>query len=124
MISGMNEPIAVIGMSCRLPGSDNLDAYWRTLLGGETRISPIDRERWDVAHLQAQGLPGSRRAGMIDVRHFDHQLFRLAIDEARQVDPQQLLLLELAFEAFEHAHLRHTDLARTETGVFIGASGV
>ncbi|MGW6056103.1 type I polyketide synthase [Streptomyces sp. NPDC055189] len=108
------EPIAVVGLGCRFPGgAEGPDAYWQMLRQGVDAIRTIPEGRLEGA--------GLWRGGFIDgVDEFDAPFFRVPPREARVMDPQQRLFLEVAWEALEHAGLPPTALAGTRTGVFLG----
>ncbi|MGR3219883.1 MAG: SDR family NAD(P)-dependent oxidoreductase [Candidatus Anammoxibacter sp.] len=119
--------VAVIGMSCRFPRSVNgVDEYWQLLLNGKDAITEIPKSRWDVNHYYSQnkdttGKIVSRFGGFLDqVDRFDSSFFNIAPREAINTDPQQRILLELTWEALEHAGLNPESLAGTQTGVFVG----
>ncbi|OEV03912.1 SDR family NAD(P)-dependent oxidoreductase, partial [Streptomyces oceani] len=116
-----DEPIAVIGMSCRLPGGvTSPEELWSLLEEGRDAISdfPTDRE-WDLSAL-SDAVP--RRGGFLDdVADFDAGLFGVSPREALAMDPQQRVLLEAAWEVFERAGIDPTSLRGTATGVFAGA---
>jgi len=126
-----DEPIAIIGMSCRYPGGAESPAdLWRLLAAEEDAIVPIPDDRgWDVAALYDPegGRPGtiSVRAGgfLRDVADFDAGFFGISPREAVAMDPQQRLLLEASWEALERAGIDPGSLAGTRTGVYAGASG-
>jgi acyl transferase domain-containing protein len=106
------EPIAVVGMSCRLPGAPTPQAFWRLLIEGRDAIrdTPADRPG------------GPARGGFLDaVDEFDAGFFRISPREAAALDPQQRLLLELAWEAFEAAGIVPAAVRGTRYGVFVGA---
>jgi amino acid adenylation domain-containing protein len=122
-----NEPIAIVGMSCRFPGgADDLDAYWRLLRDGIDAISEVPRDRWDVDQYydpdtEAQGRMYSRFGGFLQgVDLFDPAFFRITPREAASMDPQQRLLLEMSHEALEHAGIPVDSLKGSQTGVFVG----
>ncbi len=133
-----HEPIAIVGLGCRLPGSPNPAAFWNLLARGDSAIGDIPAERWDVealydASASASGPcpPGkmcTRKGGFLDtptgfkVTDFDALFFGISGREADLMDPQQRLLLEVAWEAFEDAGIRPDSLAESPTGVFIGIS--
>ncbi len=126
----LNEPIAVIGMSCRFPnGANDPASFWRLLRAGVDGITEIPPERWNVdEHYDPDpSVPGkmyTRRAGFIEgVDRFDPQFFGIAPREAVSMDPQQRLLLEVTWEALEHAGQAPAKLAGSRTGVYIGISG-
>ncbi|WP_437718137.1 SDR family NAD(P)-dependent oxidoreductase [Sorangium sp. So ce448] len=123
---GSDEPIAIVGMACRFPGSDNPRAFWETLIAGRDCTSEIPSSRWDVARYYdaRPGTPGkmiSRRGGFLSkVTGFDADFFGIAGIEAEAMDPQQRFLLTVAWEAMESARLSPRRLAGSKTGVFAG----
>ncbi len=113
-----NEPIAIIGMACRLPGAENLDAFYTLLRQGVDAIRKVPAERW-----QATGEPAEHWGGFIDqADQFDAAFFGITSKEAHRMDPQQRLLLENAWRALEHANIDPLTLAGSLTGVFVGIS--
>ncbi len=121
----VDEPIAVVGSACRFPGAPDIGAYWRMLTEGGSGIGPVPSNRWDPSCLhRPDGGPGSIqswRGGFLDdVRCVDWQSLRLAPAEARAMDPQHRLLLELAWEALEDSGIALHGDARGVGGVFIG----
>ncbi len=120
-------PIAIIGMACRMPGAADPQAFWRMLCAGTDAITEVPAERWDVdayyhpdpAHPETMN---TRCGGFLDrIDLFDPLFFGISPREAEQMDPQQRLMLELAWEALEDAGLPPGGLARSRTGVFVGA---
>lgn len=112
-----SEPIAVVGIACRLPGAPDPDAFWRLLEGGEDAITQAPPERW--APQVALRAPFG---GFIEgVDRFDAQFFGISPREAAAMDPQQRLMLELGWEALEDARVVPDELRGTRTGVFVGA---
>ncbi|NUR30712.1 MAG: acyltransferase domain-containing protein, partial [Catenulispora sp.] len=123
-------PIAIVSMACRLPdGIDSPEAFWDLLADGREASSPFPQrwERWnldtlDEAEREATGRPFLRKGGFLrDVEDFDAAFFGLSPREALSLDPQQRLVLEVAWEALERANLRPAALAGSDTGVYIGA---
>ncbi|WP_020673664.1 type I polyketide synthase [Amycolatopsis nigrescens] len=124
------EPIAVVGIGCRLPGGvDGPERFWRLLMDGDSAISDVPEERWaQFGHdspEQAQRLSRlSRRGGFLDgISAFDAEFFGIAPREAAAMDPQQRLLLEVAWEALEQAGIAPESLRGSSAGVFVGISG-
>ncbi|MBE9500640.1 polyketide synthase [Streptomyces sp. GKU 257-1] len=120
---------AVIGMAGRLPGSPDLDAFWRHLAAGDDLISETPAERWDWralgrAHGERTGRAARWGGYLDDVDRFDAAFFGISPREAELMDPQQRLVLEAVWTALEDAGLRPSALAGTRVGVFIGVSGV
>jgi acyl transferase domain-containing protein len=122
------EPIAIIGMSCRFPGADDCDALWNMLRDGRDTVGEVPRDRWDVARYYAPppavaGRMTTRWGGFIDgVDLFDADFFGIAAREAAFMDPQQRMLLEVAWHAIEDAGIRPAEFSDSNTGVFVGAT--
>ena len=124
-----SEPIAVIGMGCRFPGGENPGAFWRLLRAGGDAVREVPADRWNIDDYYdpdpaAPGKMNTRWGGSRDrVDEFDADFFGISPREASHVDPQQRLLLEVAWEALEDAGIPPADLAKTRTGVYVGAIG-
>ncbi|MGW0768944.1 SDR family NAD(P)-dependent oxidoreductase [Streptomyces sp. NPDC002676] len=122
-----NVPIAVIGMGCRLPGdTDSPAALWRLLVEGREAVGAPPPGR-DVAGAglgaPTDARPALHRGGYLkDVSRFDADFFGVAGREADVLDPQHRLLLEVVWEALEHAGLPPDRLTGSATGVFTGLS--
>ena len=130
MQAAAREPIAIIGMGCRVPGgADTPEAFWRLLSDGVDAIDVIPRDRWDIDPLydpnpDAPGKIATRYGGFIrNIDRFDPVFFGIAPREAQGMDPQQRLLLEVAWEALEHAAQAPDRLERSTTGVYVGVTG-
>jgi acyl transferase domain-containing protein/D-arabinose 1-dehydrogenase-like Zn-dependent alcohol dehydrogenase/acyl carrier protein len=118
------EPIAVIGMSCRFPGANDVESFWRLLHDGVDAIRLAPEGRWapgEVARLQAAGYGAACWGGFLEaVDQFDPAFFGISAREAAGMDPQQRLLLEVSWEALERAGQAPDELSGTPTGVFVG----
>ena len=121
------EPIAIVGMSCRFPGAvTSPESYWRLLSEGVDAISEIPGDRWDVEALfdpdpDAPGKMATRWGGFVaDLANFDAEFFGITPREAASMDPQQRLVLEVAWEALERAGHAPDGFERSRTGVFVG----
>lgn len=123
------EPIAVVGMGCRLPGEvDNPDDYWDLLTEGRSGVVRVPANRWDADQFATDDhtVPGTivtNQGGFLthwDPDQFDAEFFGLTPREAVGMDPQQRLLMEVAWEAIEDAGLTPKALRGTQTGVFVG----
>ncbi|MGW2591742.1 SDR family NAD(P)-dependent oxidoreductase [Streptomyces sp. NPDC001515] len=107
------DPVAIVGISCRLPGAPNPEAFWTLLSGGERAVGQVPPGREPVGGDWGAFIEGADR--------FDAAFFGITPREAAVLDPQQRLMLELAWEAFEDARIVAADLSGSATGVFVGA---
>ncbi|MCW7541032.1 type I polyketide synthase [Aquabacterium sp. A7-Y] len=123
------EPLAIVGMGCRFPGSsDSPEAYWDMLLKGVDAIRDVPLDRWDVRKFydpdpQSPGRAYTRQGGFLNesIWDFDPGFFGISAREASIMDPQQRLLLEVTWEAFEDAGLVLDERLRKRVGVYVGA---
>ncbi|MDR3299548.1 MAG: SDR family oxidoreductase [Candidatus Accumulibacter sp.] len=123
-----DDPIAVVGAACRLPGGiDDLDSYWRFIASGGDAVIPIPETRWDRERYydpdrEAPGKMYTREAAFLTepIDLFDPFFFNISAKEAKQLDPQQRLLLELSWRAFEDAGMNPLPLRGEAVGVFLG----
>lgn len=125
----LNEPIAVIGVGCRLPGGiEGPEALWQLLAEGGNTVGEVPAERWaafdDGSDDTAAAMAATTRWGSFldEIDTFDAEFFEISLREAAKMDPQQRMLLEVAWEALENAGIPATNLRRSQTGVFVGAS--
>jgi acyl transferase domain-containing protein len=124
------EPIAMIGIGCRLPGGvRSADDLWELLVNGVDAIIETPESRWRLPakYHSDPARPGritSRFGGFIDgVDHFDAQFFGISPREAAAADPQQRVLLEVAYAAAEDAGLTMEALSGRRAAVYVGISG-
>ena len=118
-----NEPVAIIGIGCHLPGADDADSFWKLLYDGREAISLAPSDRWGKAFPKTtkSGRAVSEWGGFLNqVDGFEPQIFEISNREAERMDPQQRLLLEATWQALEHAGINPKSLAGSDTGVFVG----
>ncbi|MDT0447758.1 type I polyketide synthase [Streptomyces hesseae] len=129
--AGKQEPIAIVGMSCRLPGGvRSPEDLWRMLHEGRDGITAFPTDRgWNLDALTGDGGDGGGASatvegGFVDAAGFDADFFGISPREAVTMDPQQRLLLESSWEALERAGIAPASLQGSKTGVFVGTNGV
>ncbi|HET7695304.1 MAG TPA: SDR family NAD(P)-dependent oxidoreductase [Vicinamibacterales bacterium] len=124
-----HDPIAIVGLGCRVPGgAGDPRAFWEMLRDGVDAVREIPADRWDVegcydADPDAPGKMYVREGGFLDgLDLFDPHFFGIAPREVPTLDPQQRLLMEVTWEALEHAGQPIDHLFGSQTGVFVGIS--
>jgi phthiocerol/phenolphthiocerol synthesis type-I polyketide synthase D len=123
------EPIAVVGMACRLPGGvDTPGQYWQFLKDGRSGVIRVPADRWDADAYYSEDhtRPGTicnREGGFLtswQPDQFDAEFFGISPREAVAMDPQHRLLLEVAWEALENAGVTPDTVRNTQTGIYVG----
>ncbi|HML87606.1 MAG TPA: beta-ketoacyl synthase N-terminal-like domain-containing protein [Methylomusa anaerophila] len=105
--------IAVIGMSCRFPGANNLGKYWEMLLAGKTSIGVVPPKRWGKAN--------NYYAGLLDnITDYDPDFFQIPKEDARVLDLQALLVLEESLKLWYHAGYTPKEIKGRQVGVYLG----
>ncbi|CAJ2512279.1 Uu.00g052940.m01.CDS01 [Anthostomella pinea] len=126
---GHLEPIAVVGMSCRLPGSaSDPQKLWDLLKQGRSAWGKTPKDRFNQGGFHDTspdfkfGTTNTDGGNFLqhDVKAFDASFFGISPVEATAMDPQQRLVLEIAYEAFENAGLTIEQLSGSNTGVYVG----
>ena len=124
------EPIAVIGVGCRFPGSPTPETFWENLRNGIDAVTEVPDDRPELAPLKTVPLEAPddhsyRWGGFLEgIDRFDPKFFGIHPQEAPSLDPKQRLFLEVAWEALEDAGQIPERLAGSPVGVFVGVSSV
>jgi acyl transferase domain-containing protein len=124
----MKEPIAIVGVACRFPGAEGVDAFWEVLRRGLDCITEVPADRWNMdAYYDAApagaGKSYCRWGGFLEQGDsFDAKFFDISAHDAMRMDPQQGLVLETAWQALESAGILPRSLAASRSGVFVGIS--
>ncbi|KAK4194359.1 hypothetical protein QBC40DRAFT_238747 [Triangularia verruculosa] len=125
------DEIAIIGMSARFPGSDSLSDFWNLLISGKTAFGPIPVSRFNSSHGSITSrCPEAKFQGNFlseeVVKGFDHRFFGISGREAKSMDPQQRLVLQVAYEALATAGYHQTkgQNRAKDVGVYMGVGEV
>ncbi|MEU9233189.1 type I polyketide synthase [Streptomyces subrutilus] len=130
VVADPDEPIAIVGMACRLPGDvTGPEDLWRLVHEGREGMSSFPDDRgWDLDGLfdpdpDSAGTSYTSQGGFVrGAGRFDAGFFGISPREALAMDPQQRLLLETSWEALEGVGLDPFSLKGTDVGVFAGVS--
>lgn len=122
------KPIAIVGMACRFPkGLEDIQTLWQALQTKFSAIDTVPTDRWTADRYyspnnSAKGKAYMHRGGFLshDVSMFDANFFGISPRDAENMDPQQRLMLEVTWEAFENAGLPLPNFAGRNVGVYVG----
>jgi len=122
--------ISIIGISCRFPGASSKDLFWDLLEKGKNSIGAFPQNRkeehktfFQLYHPErfvSGRLCAVNGSYLEEIQRFDNRFFGISNQEARGMDPQQRILLQVVYEAIEDSGMRLEDLQRCRTGVFVG----
>lgn len=121
------EEIAVVGMSCRFPQSESLEAFWRLLEDGGTCLDTMPSDRFESAQLQREPKLDAFWGNFIDRPDvFDHKFFGISGREAKSMDPQQRLALQVAYEALSSSGYcsKPSAMRVKDVGCYLGVGAV
>ncbi len=118
---GSGEPVAIVGMSCRFPGAASIAEYWDLLQAGRDVIAPYPQSRLEMLGDTGE-LSGVVGGFLPDIDLFEPAHFGVSGREAKCMDPQQRVLLEVSWEALEDAGIVPASLKNSATGVFVGVT--
>lgn len=121
-------PIAVVGMACRFAGAPDVESFWRLIRDGRDGVTEVPADRWNVDDFyDPAGGPGkstTRRGAFVDgIDLFEPTFFGVTPREAARMDPQQRMLLEVAWNTLENAGWPADKIAGAACGVYVGIGG-
>lgn len=118
--------IAIIGVSGRYPGAENIDVFWENLKNGRDSVCEVPEERWDLnafydSNVNKMNKCNCKRGGWLEnIYDFDSTFFKISYRESEYIDPHQRLLLQETYRAFEDAGYTFEKLDNVQCGVFVG----
>ncbi|KAJ7385703.1 hypothetical protein OS493_013732 [Desmophyllum pertusum] len=122
--------ISIVGISCRFPGASTKDRFWDLLEKGKSSIGAFPQNRieehkaffqlYHPKRFVSGRLCAVNGSFLEEIQNFDNRFFGISNQEARGMDPQQRILLQVVYEAIEDAGMRLEDLQMCRTGVFVG----
>ena len=123
--TGSSCPIAVVGLSCRYPQSDSLSDFWDLIASGTCAVGPLPRDRFDPAEVHREPNGKFWGAFLDSPGAFDHRFFGISGREAKSMDPQQRLVLQLVYETLESAGYAEKQHNREkDVGCYLGVGSV
>ncbi|WP_440119135.1 type I polyketide synthase [Paenibacillus sp. QZ-Y1] len=129
--SGMRlTDIAIVGMACRFPQADHYTTFWDNLANGVDSVKEVTPDRWDVSKFYSQDIEAPNKSigkwcGLLDdVYSFDHRFFSISPREAKNMDPQQRIILEVSWQCIEDSGISLQRLQNQVTSVYAGVMTV
>ncbi|MGF7031547.1 acyl transferase domain-containing protein/acyl carrier protein [Paenibacillus mucilaginosus] len=126
MTGRIDKDIAIIGVACRFPGAKNADEFWENLKEGRSSIGEIPKSRWDWESYwgdpqKERNKSSSKWGGFLtDADQFDPGFFGLSVREVEATDPQQRIMLQLAWACLEDAGIVPSRISGHQVGVYMG----
>lgn len=123
----LSDEIAIIGVSGKYPEAENLDEFWNNLISKKNCITEIPKDRWNWSDYYSEergkkGHSNSKWGGFIkDIDKFDPLEFNISPKEAKLMDPQERLFLEIVSQAMEDSGYTRKNFEKDRVGVFVGA---
>ncbi|KAI0506274.1 hypothetical protein F5B22DRAFT_639292 [Xylaria bambusicola] len=120
------DEVAITGMACRFPRAECLHEFWQLLVKGENAFGKLSSDRFNTAHNVREPKLSSFHGNFLNrVDMFDHRFFSVSGREAKSMDPQQRLALEVAYEALESSgYFSRTPSPETDVGCYLGVGSV
>jgi acyl transferase domain-containing protein len=124
----LHQPLAIVGMACRLPGADGLQQFWKLLSGGGYAVErmpdhKLDRELYYDPRKGQRGKTYSQVGGFVTERELDWSLLNIRPEQAGDWDACHLALCETTARACQNAGYDPRNLPQRNVGVFVGHSG-
>lgn len=117
-----NRDVAIVGISGRFPGADNVEMFWQNLIDGKNSVIETPEERWSLKQFNEDIKDYVKYGGFLkDIDLFDSLYFNISPEEAKLMDPQQRILLEETVTCFENAGINQADLKGKNIDVYVGA---
>lgn len=120
-----NGDIAIVGLSCRFPDAQDANIFWDNLLSRKNSIREIPKSRWDWSDFYSDSIKTGRTVSkwgalIDDVDCFDAEFFNITTEQANLMDPQERILLQEVYRAFQDAGISMDKASGSKAGVFVG----
>ncbi|WP_426576121.1 SDR family NAD(P)-dependent oxidoreductase [Xenorhabdus stockiae] len=118
---------AIVGYDCTFPGAKNAQAYWQNIVQKNISIQGITQEKWQQRHIltpsdKEDAVKRMQLFGFLpDIDQFDAEFWGIDAETAKQIDPQQRLLMQCIWRCVEHAGYDLEDLTQRKVGLFVAA---
>ncbi|GKZ29823.1 type I Iterative Polyketide synthase (PKS), partial [Aspergillus brasiliensis] len=119
--------IAIVGMACRFPGADSAEEFWDLLESGNSMLSVLPENRFPTKGLRrSPDNPVFWGNFIQDPDQFDHRFFQISSREAASMDPQQRLILQVAYQALQSSGYFDGQYKPTDTniGCYLGVGSI